>query len=130
MKKRLYYNEIEIPWIVRYISESRNINVQYEADQTPDEFPQYLNDMFKALKKGEFDDIIVNLSRHIGCYTSKCVESSKDPETGYVFRIYTREPIVGEVSLKDYSNGGGSARDKRMYKEDIEYWISKSRSDV
>jgi len=76
-------------------------------DYTPSKYPEDQFHMFKALKNGEFDDIIIYASSYVGYYTPVLV--SKKP------RIYEAKKFFGEIHLKDYRHGGDSTQDKRLY---------------
>lgn len=103
--KKLYYNPLETPNTARFISKEQSIDVTLHPYDAPCEYPFFFEDMFSAIKRGEFDNIIVTVTSHEGCYYPEKVSEY----------LYKRVPVIGEISLLDFSNGGGYLKDKHLY---------------
>ena len=106
-KKKLYFNPFEVPYKIHYVSTAKNIDATYEPCDTPNGYPVWFEDLFKAIKRGDFDEIIVSVSEHEECYYPEKVAPN----------IYKRVPLVGEISLSEFSKGGGYLEDKHIYVE-------------
>ena len=102
-KKKLYYNPMEIPKRIRYISKENDIDIIAEEPWTENigmRLPVYFDEMFKALKKGLFDEIKADISSHECCY--------------YWDKDGNQVPVVGKTNLSEFVDGGGYLRDKRL----------------
>lgn len=98
--KRLYYNPLEIPNRIVLIKGDTRIELSNQNDYTDDRLTEsicYLKDLFKVLD--DYDDVLVSLTSHNQAYYWKNNETVT---------------VAGEVSLKEFSNGGGYMNDKKM----------------
>ena len=106
-KNKLYFNPFEIPEKIHFISTARKTDITFDAQHLPSDYPAWFDDLFKAIKKGDYDEIIVTVSAHEGCYYPKRIGTG----------LYKRMPLVGEISLSQFSNGGGYLKDNHIYVE-------------
>jgi hypothetical protein len=100
MAQRMFYNTMEIPSKIRFISKECNIDETIDTSEDCGTFPVWFPDLFKALKKGVFDEIVVTVSSHNECY--------------FYTTIGERRGLVGEISLSEYSDGGEYLKDIRL----------------
>ena len=102
-KKRLYYNPIELPSSIKFVKDNKVWEITedncFESKEINNP-PLYLDQLFK--EKEQYDNIIVELCSHNEAY----YWSKKNGEDVLV-------PVSGEISLYDFSDGGGYLKDKK-----------------
>ena len=100
MSRRMYYNPEEVPSKIHLISNHKGIDCTIiPSEDIETTYPVWFCDLFRALKKGEFDEIIVTVTEHCNCYH---FDSRGE-----------RHYLVGEIALSNYSDGGGYLKDMK-----------------
>lgn len=106
--KELYYNPVRYPASIKFINKAgKTQTVSKERD--PNDL-LFIGDLYNV--SGLYQDIIVELTSDNEAYYPEPTESN-DGSNAYV-----RIAVEGEVSLKDYINGGGYFDDPRLYPND------------
>ena len=100
MATRMFYNPMEAPSKIRYISNERGTDETIDTTEDCGTYPVWFPDLFKALKKGEYDEIVATVSGHCECYCYTILGE--------------RRPLVGEIALSEYSDGGGYLKDGKL----------------
>ncbi len=98
--KKLFYNPIEHPVVVKLESRVLGVNKQYEPNAG--EGPSSMDELFKLASTDSFDKVEVKLTPHNQAY----YRDTKNP--------LEQVPVDGWISLKDYKNGGGYMKDRTI----------------
>ena len=98
--KKLYYNPIEMPLSIKLISKTGEVREISEQKDPTELIP--LDYLFDSIE--DYKDILVKLTSHNEAYYPK-----------HNGKGYERVPVKGEISLKEYVNGGGYLEDSHLY---------------
>lgn len=98
--KKLFYNPSELPVAARLESSLLGVHKEYECYNG--EGPVWMDELFRLAATTTFDKVEVKLTAHNQAY----YRDSKNP--------LEQVPVEGWVSLKDYKDGGGYLKDRKI----------------
>ena len=104
MKHKLYYCPMETPSKIRFISKESNIDEVVDPTAYSYSGPVWFRELFKSLKEGKYDEIVVTVGKHNGCY---------------FYEDRELKDVIGEVALSEFSDGGGYPSDSILTKDHL-----------